>query len=85
MSATQGESPPAMTLVMGNRTYEWLQAMIAAGEFPDTSDLMEFLEKPWHWNDEYAAWESFGRPNEEDQLNFKRFTDYLVERYGASG
>jgi hypothetical protein len=84
MSTTQEEYPPTMTLVMGNKTYEWLQAMVAAGEFPGTSDLMEFLEKPWHWNDEYEAWVSFGHPQEDDQVNFKRFTDYLVERVGGA-
>ena len=28
--------------------------------------MLEYLDKPWHWNDEYEKWAELGKPQEGD-------------------
>jgi hypothetical protein len=66
-----------------NQTWDFVQAMLAAGDFSQSGDLMDFIEKPQKWNPEYDRWVELGRPN-EDAETFQDFIDYLVERSTAT-
>lgn len=49
--------------------------LVRFGEALEAGDLLElgwpyFLEKPWKWADEYAAWSKLGYPSSADREAF---------------
>ena len=40
------------------------------------TNVMEFLEKPWKWANEYGAWARCGSPRDSDHVAFE---DFLTE------
>jgi len=52
---------------------EFLQAMIAAGEFRDPERVLDFLEKPYKWQDEYDCWLANGKPLDASEVGWEEF------------
>jgi hypothetical protein len=46
--------------------HQFVSAMFQADEFPTVTEVIEFLEKPHHYEDEWALWQSCGKPDEGD-------------------
>lgn len=40
-------------------------------------DVLDFIEKPWHWQREFDLWQSAKKPQPEDD-NFAVFARWLV-------
>lgn len=51
-------------------------------EFPTGEDLLEFIEKPWKWTDDFELWEQFDKPRAGDP-KWEDFMDALMELRGA--
>lgn len=57
---------------------QFARAMIDAGKFAaaETNELREFtyfLEKPWKWAAEFAAWDAAGRPQDGSEQGWEAF------------
>lgn len=58
---------------------EFLRAMVDTGAFETGSSVVDFLEKPWHWDDEYAIWTGLGRPLDRSDSGWSDFETALDE------
>jgi hypothetical protein len=70
------------TCLLDVSTWAFVQAMLEAGEFPDTDELLAFLEKPWKWAPVQEQWVMLGRPGPDD-ATWQEWLDYLIERVGG--
>jgi hypothetical protein len=51
-----------------NHLYEFVKMMVEdTMDFQTAADVLEFLEKPYKWDDDLLLWEKFGKPHEGDE------------------
>jgi hypothetical protein len=54
-----------------------------AFEFVTAEDLLEFIEKPYNWTDDFELWEQFDKPRAGDP-KWDGFMDQLMHRRGLT-
>jgi hypothetical protein len=74
---TEPKTLPKDALLTGPAE-DFLQALKEA-EYFSLESLFDFMEKPWHWDEEYAMWQAMGSPS-IDSDNWSAFLDYLAAR-----
>lgn len=47
---------------MGDEEEAFLRALIEAGLLIGLENVLRFIEKPWHWDQEFVIWDRWGRP-----------------------
>jgi hypothetical protein len=58
---------------------KWLGKVLQeAGYFDDQAEQNLYFQKPWKWNDEWAAWAELGNPTSDDK-DWNKFIDKLNE------
>lgn len=60
---------------MGEDQFAFLRALVEAGQLTTTPGILGFLEKPWHWGDEFLAWEQAGRPLDHSAPGWDEFCE----------
>lgn len=57
----------------------FLAAMVDVGALDSGSSVTEVLEKPWHWDDEYAIWVQLGKPCDSSESGWRDFDAAIAE------
>jgi hypothetical protein len=45
-----------------DETLGFIKAMVGNMTFAEPENIVDFLEKPWHWQTEYDLWVAHGQP-----------------------
>lgn len=61
----------------GDEFVQFIRALVEAGKLPDTGALLAFLEKPWHWATEFAAWDTNGRPLDHSEAGWDAWLEAI--------
>lgn len=56
-----------------DHTLQFIRALDSADVFPGAGALIYFLEKPWKWAPEYAAWLASGKPMDYSEDGWDEF------------
>lgn len=54
------------------------RVLVEAGLVPDVDGILDFYEKPYKWDDDYALWVRFGRPTSDDEIVWEKFVDEVI-------
>jgi hypothetical protein len=79
MSNTTGAIPWYAT---HSELVSFADIMVEMGELQGPEDVVEFFRKPWHYDDEYAAWVDNGSPSDFGAPGWEAWGHWLEEQAG---
>ena len=66
-----------------DETLNFIGAMYQIAEFTTAENIIDFLEKPWHWQTEYDLWVACGQPMYSGDPGFQQFDDEISKLASA--